>query len=207
MLTPPLAAIQEIHKLHSSGSILYLIAVPQYGDYLARSRCDIAWNGTTYQRSWFEIEGVAEDSDSQSPQVLVHFSNVGGFVEERVLANGNYSRAWVDLYVVNSNCLDETEPIYHVRLQVQKVTPTRKQVTFQLGLTNPLLLTFPAWKFHDSICQYKPYNLDLCPKVAVCAQTLTACLAWGNDVSGHPYTERFGAQLGLMGAIQTDTGL
>jgi len=124
-----------------------------------------------------------------------------------VLANNNYARAWVNIHVVNSNCLDETEPLLTVRLQVQKVTPNSKTVTFKLGLSNPLLLSFPSWKFHDSICQYRPFNLDLCPKAGVCGQTLTDCLAWGNDANGYPYTERFGAQLGLLGAIQDDEGL
>jgi len=203
MLTPPSSIVQEMHKLHSSGALLYLAAIPSFSVYLARSLADIAWNGTTYQKSWFEVDGIAEDADSHAPELLVHFSNLGGMVEAEVLASNNFAKALVTLYVVNSNCLDEVEPIYSVTLQVQKVTCTKKLVSFKLGLSNPLLVSFPSWKFHGSICQYAQFKGELCGytgALTTCDRTLTNCLERAN-------TERFGAQPGLLGSIQADDGL
>ncbi len=200
MFAPPTAIMQELHKLHSSGAIIYLAALPAYSIYLARSLMDVVWNGTTYQKFWFEIDAIGEDADKHAPELQLQISNIGGYIEQEVIANDNFAGATVTLYVVNSNCLDETEPVYEVQLQIEKVSVTRNVVTFTLGLPNPLYMAFPSWKFHDSLCQYKVFKGDLCGYTGsdtTCARTLAACIAKNN-------VERFGAQPGLLGAIQND---
>lgn len=202
MLSKPLSIVQEIHKLNTSSATVLLAALPDYNIYLARSLSDIVWNGT-YKAAWFEIEAMEEDSSSNAPQLSIVFSNLGGMVEDEVLVNNGFPEATVEIYLVNVNCLDQTDPVYSVIMQVQKVTCTRETVTFKLGMSNPLLMAFPGWKFHDSICQYAEFKGELCGYTGVlttCNRTLTQCIARSN-------TERFGAQLGIMGAIQTDDGL
>ncbi len=200
MLSVPQSIMEEVHRLQSSGSVLFLASAPAYDKYLVNNLTDVWWRGRNWEKAGFIIEGIGEDPDTHAPELLVHFSNIGGWVEEDVLASGNYARAEINLYVVNSNCLDKYTPIYSVKLQLQKVTCTRKVVTFKVGLNSPLLLPFPSWKFHGSICQYAEFKGELCGYVGdytTCDRTLLQCQQRGN-------VERFGAQLGLLGAIQND---
>jgi phage-related protein len=207
MLSIPSVIVQELHKLATSGTLLFLVSLPAYSMYWANSNSDIVWNGITWERLGFWVDGIGEDSNSIAPELLVNLPNIGGVVEEAVLANDNFSRAAIHLYMINTACLDETEPIYHIELQVLKPTVTRKVVVFKIGLDNPMMLSFPTWLFHGSICQYfrngTMFKGPLCGYTGAftaCNYTLDDCLERGN-------TERFGAQLGLLGAIQDDDGL
>jgi phage-related protein len=198
--------VEEMHKL-AQGALILLIACVEYGDYYACSKSDITWNGQVYTASSFAIEEFSESADRQAPELMLHLSNLGGTTEERVTENNDYKESWLDIYFVNAKLLHLTEPVYYIRLQGQKVICTRELVSFSLGLDNPLLQLFPGRRFHNNICQYKPYETDICDKAPVCGQTLTDCLAWGNDINGNPYTERLGAQPGLRDAIQDEDGL
>ena len=202
MLAPPTSIIQEIHKLHRTGAVIYLLEVHDHDKYLALNIRDVVWNGRTWVKSYWEFETIQED-ENHAPEFWIHLSNVGGFVEQDVVDNDNYKRAWVTFYVVSSACLDETEAIYSIKLQVMKVACKYDVVSFKLGLENPLMMLWLAWKLHGSICQYSEFKGDLCGYSGAytsCNRSLIQCIARGNE-------ERFGAQLGLKGEMQDDDGL
>jgi phage-related protein len=206
VITKVFQILEEMNKLNQ-GALILLVACVEYGDYYACSKSNITWNGQVYTSADLAIEEFNESADKQAPEVTIHFSNLGGMAENRVVENDEYKESWIDIYFVNSKLLDLTDPVYYIRLQCQKVTCTREIVSFTLGLDNPLLQLYPSRRFHNSICQYKPYEIDICDKAAICGQTITDCIAWGNDSNGNPYTERLGAQPGLSGAIQDEEGL
>jgi len=206
MLSIPTSLMEELHKIGSGGSVIFLAELPAYSLYLARNNEDIVWNGHTWEKCWFDIDGIGEDTNnSKAPEIQVNFSNIGGMIEEQIIAAGNFARAVVNLYIVNTNCLDEADPIYSVSLKVQKVTVNKKIVSFKVGLSNPLMMPFPTWQFHGSICQYFKngtlFKGPLCgytgTEFTTCDYSISDCIERGN-------TERFGAQLGLLGAIQDE---
>lgn len=200
MLSLPAAILTELNTLNQSGALIYLVSVPNRGQYYARSRSDITWNSQTWHKSWFEIDGIGEDSGTHAPELQISVSNIGGAIEADIIAHGNYSKDEIHIYAVNTNCLSETTPVFHVKLQILKVTCNRKAAVFKIGLNNPLLMAFPSWKTHDSICQYAEFKGTLCGYsggLTTCNRTLADCLVRAN-------TERFGAQLGIQGAIQND---
>jgi len=176
------------------------VELPDYSIRLVRNTEDIVWNGYTWTKTWFELDTISESSEDRQPELTVNFSNIGGLIENEMVDHNNFKRAICNIYLVNSFCLDEVDPIYWISLQVQNATCTRKQVSIKLGLVNPLLLAYPAWNFHGSLCQYRKFRGPLCGysgDFTTCNRSLANCIERNN-------TERFGAQLGLLGEIQTD---
>jgi phage-related protein len=210
----PTSIATELHKLAADGSMLCLaeitgttsLGVP-YTLRIARNIEDVVWLGVTWSRFWFDPEVVDEATTGNVPELQVHANNIGGYLEALVIQYENLAGAKCTLYWVNSNCLDETEPVFSITLDVAKPICSRRVVSLKLVAQNPLLLKYPSWVFHGTVCQYKDkvgayrgFRGVLCGYAGVdttCARTLAACLAKGN-------VARFGAQLGLRGDAQDD---
>ena len=201
MLTLPTSIIQELLALASDGAVLWLLSLPEYDIYLARNTEDIEWpagSGIIYQKFWFNIGALKNTSAGAIPDLTIEIDNVGGMVEEEVMAHNYFLGATCNIYIVNSKCLNESTPIYHVAFQVLKPTCDGKTVSVKLGIENPILMAFPSWKFHGSICQYRQFKGPLCGysgEGEKCDRKLEACIGYGN-------TERIGMQLGIIGEIQ-----
>jgi len=205
MLDKPDAVVEELHK-PAYGAMLFLVELPDFGKYYTNNISDVVWNGHTWVRLGFKIEPINEDSTNRAPEFMIHLSNLGGLVEDELILNDNFSRAKINVYFVNNNTLDETDPIYQVNsMEIQQIVKVdRKIVSIKVGLDNPLLLASPSWVFHDAICQYAKngtlFKGVLCGysgAYTTCNYTLSDCIDRGN-------VERFGAQPGLLGAIQDD---
>jgi hypothetical protein len=205
MLPIPSNVLEEMHKLHRDGSLLCLVAVADANIYIARNVRDVVWNSITWVKSWFEIEGVTQDGSEYAPTIQIHFSNIGGYVEQIVRDNNMLRGMEAELYVINSKLLEDDEYIFYSKFQIKKPIVTRNIVTIVAGLDNPLMLAWPTWKMHDSICQYPNFPGDpRCPYVGAlttCNRTIVDCL------ERHGHANYFGAQMGIITAIQDDTGL
>ena len=201
MLTLPTSIIQELLKLASDGAVLWLLSLPEYGIYLARNTEDIEWpagSGTVYQKFWFNVGALKSAATGAIPDLTIEIDNVGGMVEGEVIANNYFFGAICNIYIVNSKCLNEATPIYWIAFQVLKPVCDGKTVQIKLGIENPILMAFPSWRFHGSICQYRQFKGRRCGYTGseeTCERTLEACLTYGN-------TERLGMQLGIIGEIQ-----
>jgi hypothetical protein len=197
--------LEEMHKLHRDGSLLLLVSVAEANIYLARNVRDVDFMGITWEKSWFEIEGITQDGNEYAPTIQIHFSNIGGVVEQVIRDNNMLKRMWAELYAVNSKFLDDDEYIYYTRYQIKKPIVTRKVASVVAGLDNPLTLSWPCWPLHDSICQYPNFPGDpRCPYVGAettCPRTAAGCIA------RHGHVKYMGAQLGMMQAIQDDDAL
>lgn len=196
--TIPTSIMQELHKLQSDGAVIYLLEIPEHSIQLARNTDDVIWDSKTWTKFWFEIDALTESSSGQVPELYVRLSNVGGFIESEILAHDNFEDSTCVLYFVNTNCLDETTPILSFTFDVMKVSCNEESVSVKLSVQNPMLLAFPVWKLHGSLCQYPSFPSDLrCGYSGLdttCDRTISDCISKGNYA-------RFGGQLGLVNEV------
>jgi phage-related protein len=184
---------------------------------LARNIDDVIWGGKTWLKCWFEVETITETTSGTATELQVSISNVGGWAEQQIIENDNFAGKTCTIYLVNSNCLDDTEPIFSITLDVSKPVVNGVVASLKLTAENPFLLSYPSWHFNSSICQYK----DLSPvwdwngytwvyggewrgfKGVLCGyrgphtdcnRTLDDCITRGNQA-------RFGGQLGIRGSV------
>jgi phage-related protein len=226
MKVQPSSIAIELHKLATDGALLCLLEIPEYTIYLARNIEDVIWNGKTFQKFWFELELINENTSGNVAGLTIQASNIGGFLENEIISHDNFNDSTCILYWVNSNCLSETESIFTISYDIIKVICTNTIVSLYLSAENPLLLNYPSWVFHSNICQYKdkvtiaiPWGDDdirghggfdyvqyrgfkgrLCGYIGIdtsCNRTITDCLSKGNQF-------RFGGQLGLKNKLQDD---
>lgn len=206
MLPIPSNVLEEMHKLHREGSLLILCSVPEANIYIARNVRNVTWRDTTWTRSWFEVEGITQDGDEYAPTIQIHFSNIGGAIEQIIRDNNMLKRMWANLYAVNSKLLGDDEYIYYARYQIKYPDGGgRRVISVVAGLDHPLTLPWPYWLLHDSICQYPNFPGDLrCPyegQMTECPRTLAGC------IERHGHGKYFGAQLGMLSAVQDEDEL
>ena len=209
----PSSIVQELHKLASDGSVLYLLEIPYEPNHsldirLARNTDDVVWLGNTFLKSWFEIETIEESGAGNVPELHIIMSNIGGLVEDQIIQRDNLNGCQATLYFVNSKFLGYSTPIFSATFDVMKPSCNRLTASIKLSVENPLLLNYPSWKYHGSLCQYPKFPGDpRCPYsggLTTCNRTLTDCITrWGGVVTYLP----FGGQLGLSGEIQADASL
>jgi phage-related protein len=186
------------------------------GIQLARNIDDVSWNGRTWQKFWFEVETITE-STSNATELQVSVSNLGGWVEGQIIEYDNFAGKTCTIYIINSNCLDDAEPIFSITLDIQKPVVDSLVASLKLTAENPFLLSYPSWHFNANICQYK----DLSPvwdwngqswvyggdwrgfKGILCGYRgpHTTCNRTLEDCALRFNTARFGGQLGMRGAV------
>lgn len=211
MITPPSSIAQELQKLNSEGSLLYLLEIlyppnSSLDIYLARNHDNVTWNGKTWSQGWFEIDTVNQDSDNIM-ESYVRMSNIGGFIENEIILRNNLKRCKMTIYCVNSNLLELNEPVYSLVFDIMKVACDNIIASAKISVQNPLLLDYPSLKYNGSICQYRIFPGDpRCPYVGVlttCNRTIENCRErWG---VGAGIFLPFGGQLSLLGETQDVT--
>lgn len=201
MITLPSSIVQELHKVASDGSIIYLAEIIVNNENtadeyirLARNVDDVVWDGETWSKAWFEIETIPEGSSGEIPELYLYTSNIGGLMEGEILSRDDLQDATCTIYLVNSNCLDETTPVFSATFDIMKVMCDSETVKIKLSTYNPYLQAFPGWRIHGSLCQYTTFKGARCGYSGVtttCDRTFPTCIALGNSA-------RFGAFLGLI---------
>lgn len=201
MITLPASIVQELHKISSDGSIIYLaeIVITPTSEHirLARNVDDVAWDGQTWSKAWFEIETIPEGSSGEIPELYMYTSNIGGLMEVEILSRNDLADSKCTLYLVNSNCLDETTPVFSTTFDVMKVMCDNETVKIKLSTYNPYLQSFPAWRIHGSLCQYPVFKGSRCGysgAATTCDRAFLTCLNYGNSA-------RFGAFPGIMNEV------
>lgn len=192
MISLPATILEELHKMSRGSSTLALLEIPEHDIRLAQNTEDVVWNGQTWTKFWFEFDTIEDASADKVPELQVSTSNIGGQMEAEIIAHDNFEECTCIVRFVNSSCLDETTPIAQATFQIMKPIVDNITAALKLSADNPLLLSYPSWKYHGSLCQV-PFKGDLCGysgAYTTCAGTLAACLERGNQ-------KRFGAQLGL----------
>jgi hypothetical protein len=213
----PVSISQELHRLSTDGALVCLLAInrsdPDWpiidddgtiGIYRSRSFEDLVWTGygagTTWKKFWFEIDTLEENTSGSIPELTIVTSNIGGFVEKVVIDNDNFEESTCTIYLVNTNCLNETDPIFSMEFDIKKPIVNRMAVSLNVAAENPLLFIYPSWHVHGSVCQYRKFGLTngvngfLCGYAGgyplACNRSLMACRGFGNS-------DRFGAQISL----------
>jgi len=197
MLSIPTAILQELHALSSTGAVLFLVSVPVHGIYLARNTEDIVWSGNTYQKFWFELDGITVDGDGRLPEISLSVDNVNRMIQSYAEQYDGFIGETLNLYIVNSNHLAETTPIYELEFQVTGCSCNPQKVIWKLGLENPFFLKYPASTFHQNLCRYRVFKNAQCKYVGVattCDRRWITCYGLGNIAN-------FGGQPGIIGSL------
>ncbi len=208
MRSLPTSISQELHRLSTDGSLICLFSITNSAGTVlfrkARNYDDVVWpstGGYTWEKFWFELDTLEENTTGNIPELNIVTSNIGGFVEQELIDNDNFEDCTCTIYIVNSKCLDETDPVFSMEFTVKKPSVTRDTVTLSISAENPLLLIYPSWHVHGSICQYRRFGIASSVKGYLCGypggypnqtcdRTLHSCVNFGNN-------HRFGAQLSL----------
>lgn len=197
--TLPSSIVRELHKLNSDGAIICLAEIPEHAIQLARNTEDVVWDGKTWSKFWFELDdGLSETTSGELPELTIKVSNIGGFIEVEVVAHDNFEESTLILRFISANCLTETDPILSMTFDIMKVTCDSQLVTIKVAAQNPMLLAYPPWKLHGSLCQYQHFPSD--PR---CGYTggLTTCNRTMQDCQTRGMYARFGGQLGLVNEV------
>jgi len=198
MLSIPSAILQELHALSSTGSVLFLVSIPAQDIYLARNTEDVIWNSKTYQKFWFELDGITIDSDGKLPEISISVDNVNRLIQYYIEQADGFIGETLNLYIVNSNHLDVATPIYQMEFTVIGAPYDPKKVTFKLGMENPFYLKYPANSYHQNLCRYRVFKDSVQCRYSgagsTCDRRWVTCVAYGNQA-------RFGGQPGLIGTL------
>jgi lambda family phage minor tail protein L len=191
----PTDIIAAKNSLSASGAWLYLLEILVDGEdplRLVQNSEDVTWDGNTWTRFPFQIDEIGEDGKGEVPRIRILVSNVGRSMQALLEEYDGISDATVNLYVVHSDNLDETDPVVEYAFEVQKVTAAEDWVTFELGAENRfnvrcprtrLLKNFCRWDFKSTECGYSGGE-------TACDHTLSRCRELSNS-------ERFGGFPGM----------
>jgi hypothetical protein len=178
--------------------VLFLVSIPTQDIYIARNIEDVVWNHKAYQKFWFELDGITVDSDGKLPEITISVDNVNRTVQYYVEQENGFIGETLNLYIVNSEHLSETTPIYELEFQVVGCSCDPKAVTFKLGLENPFFLKYPASQFHQNLCRYRVFKDAVQCRFsgagASCDRRWITCVTYGNQA-------RFGGQPGIIGTL------
>lgn len=200
MIVLPASILLELHKLTTNSTNLMLLEIPEHSLQYVHNTENIVWDGKTWLKGWFQFGDIDDMTTDRVPELTIQTSNIGGAMEREILAHDNFEDSTCILRIVNSSCLSETTPIFQVAFQIMKPIVSRQIAALRLSAENPLLLSYPSWHYHASLCQYtgptgsafgfKGAYCHYAGLDAACDRTLIDCLSKSN-------VKYFGAQLGL----------
>ncbi len=184
------AATLEKNKLSSDGAYLILLEIQIYGTdivmRLVRNTEDIVWNGYTWTAFPFTLADVSQTSDGEIPEVTLAVSNVNRIVQSYVEDANGGGNSPVIIRVVNSNLLDEKDPLLEEYFTATKCSCKEDYVTFTLGMgykktRRPLqryMKNFCGCKYGSARCGVSAATQAQLPD---CDHSLVACRARGNS--------------------------
>ena len=194
MIDLSIAAKLEKNKLESDGAYLILLEIAIANTdiimYLVRNTDDIDWNGKHWQAFPFTLGDIKQTSDGEIPELTLQVSNVNRIVQSYVEQANGGGNSSVVLRVINSNLLEESEPLLEEYFTATKTSCKEDYVSFTLGMgygktrrpLNRYMKNFCSCKYNSVRCGVSADNFAIYP---TCNHTLSDCRARHNS-------ERFG---------------
>lgn len=182
----------------SESAILMLeIDIPNEPDPIrvCRNNEDVTWRTYLWQAFPFDIDDIKDDGSGEVPEFNIRVANASRAMEQYLQAYNLWLKEngivpiSVNLYVISTADLANTDPIVQYSLNVSKFESNAEQVTFTLSFENFYTRRFPhnmmmrnscRWAFGSTECGYTPSVGETCNR------TLTACRSYNNST-------RFGA--------------
>lgn len=181
------------NKLNSDAVWLVMlqINIPSLDEtiYLVNNNEDIEWNANTYQRFPFDIDEMNETSSGETSQFSLKVANVnnviGQYVREYetwVKLNG-FEAITCTLYVVNTNDLENTTPVYSHNLVLNKSNITMDQVVFTITARDLYRVRTPQYRMFPNSCRFK-FKSTQCGyggSETTCNKSLANCRTYNNS--------------------------
>lgn len=193
---------REKNRLDSTGAWLLTIdlTLPDATTrYLVRNNEDIVFQGQTYAKANFQVEGVQEDAKGAISQVQLRVADITQALEYDLQAQGGGLGSTVLLRVINTAYLAENYADLELSLEVMRCTSKAGWITWTLSIPNPYRKRFPLLKTRGDYCNwvrwYKGAECGYTGALATCKGTLEDCRAHNNSA-------RFGGQPGLVGGLR-----
>lgn len=180
----------EKNKIASDVAFVPLISIDirdQLGEYvetlrLARNSEDIEYQGELYLAGNFEID-VKMDIE-EAPSLRITANDPTGFIRERMTTYGGGVGSDCVLMVVNTGNLDQPPEISET-FEVTQASTDNYNVTFQLGMENPLSVRFPRRTMYRDQCPlvFKGGECRYAGADGSCTYTWEDCVSKGNQAN------------------------
>lgn len=196
MLTLSAAITLDKNKTATDSAYLLCLEVdiPGLSDTikLVRNTDDIVWNGHTWQAFPFELDELGAGAAGEVPQVNLRVANASRAIERYLIDYDNYLKSTgssekiiVNIYVVNSNELDDPTSVVEHQYILRQPTTTTQWATFQLSADNPFKVRIPRNRILKNHCGYA-FKGDLCQYAGaetLCNRTYTRCTELSNKTN------------------------
>ena len=193
------ALIAEKNKIESTGAWIVLVRITSPDlvtrMYLCLNTEDLTVNGQLYQAFPFEISDVVETSTGGLPSFSIKVSNIDRVVQSYIEQDATLGSGWnVTLTVISTTQLDgkanaNIAPEIEIEAITLNVTCDKYFATFNCGVGNPMMRSFPRQKYSPNFCQRTfndgvacNYSVDGIGSYTTCNKTVEDCqLRFGED--------------------------
>lgn len=161
--------------------------------HFARNSEDVVFNGITYVAGHFDIEFRQEQGTQPTVNIVVRDLSRG--LQAKMQQYGGGVGFNVTIIVANTAQLDKPAEVVE-NFQVTGASANNYIVTFQLGVENAVMQTFPRRRQTKDFCQWRYKDPDTCGY----SGGLTTCdltLQGPNGCAAHSNTPNFGAFPGI----------
>jgi len=139
---------------------------------------DVEWNGKTFIAFPFSMQDVTESTKGSLPNFTLSVCNVDRIVQSYIEGDVSHGSGWdVDMMVVHSSNLANTNPEVIFSFKTLNVTADENNVTFTIGMQNPLRQQFPRRKMMTNFCQntFKSRGCTYTGSDTSCGKTIQDC--------------------------------
>jgi len=192
----------EKNKLATNSAWILLLKITLPDTTIIRvsgDNTDTVWAGETWIKFPFEIDEIGESTKGEVPQFEVRVGNITGVMQAYMELDANFGGVGseVELYLVNSSLLADSNPTVNLSFECVSSNCDRTWAHFILGAANPYNNRFPRNRILKNFCRYDLFTGSRCQYVGVpttCDRTLARCRELGNshNFGGAPATGRRG---------------
>ncbi len=178
------------NKLDDGGVWLVLLSVKNKDNSInfdiVANTDDVTWNSKTFTAFPFKMEDVVESTKGALPSFTLSVCNVERVVQGYIEADETHGSGWdIDLNIVHSSNLASNTPEIQYSFKTINVSADENNVTFTVGMQNPLKQQFPRRKMMTNYCQntFKTRGCTYSGSDNTCGKTLSDCRAkfFGSD--------------------------
>ena len=206
-----LSSITKVEKNKlTSGSVwlsMLEINIPSVDETIriVNNNENITWDTHEWQRFPFELDEVSENANAETSQFQIKVGNVNNVIgqyirqyEAYIKLNG-FSPITVTLYIVNSNDLSNSVPVYKTNLILTTSSTTSIEVAFTVSARDLFRARTPLHRMYPNSCRFK-FKSNLCSYLGQetsCDKTLKRCRELNNETKygGFPSIGNLGVNL------------
>lgn len=182
MLDLSVVAKSVKNKLDDGGTWLVLLSVKNKDstimfDIVANTD-DVTWNGKTFTAFPFSMDEVNESTKGSLPTFTLSVCNVERVIQSYVENDASHGSGWdVDMMIVHSSNLANNTPEVQYSFKTLTVTADENNVSFSIGMQNPIRQLFPRRRMMTNYCQntFKMRGCTYAGADTTCGKTIQDC--------------------------------